>query len=141
MAAESVFHKAELGEEVFDIVVVCDVETSQRWRRELCEQLVLARPAFVICWGIDCISWHDEADWSYVNATEKGLIPQSYDVMTAWHDEVSLAEAFWFAQNCTGESNSAPRRIIHVSKEPAEARIMDAWAYAESPKYLEDNPD
>ena len=50
----------------------------------------------MMAWGMDCSAW----DFSVDEASLGGQIPNGDFVITTWHDNEPVEEAFWFAQFC-----------------------------------------
>lgn len=114
----------EMSSRPFRAVIVADVTVEETWRSRITEWLVARGCLYAIAWGIDCEVWHDSVDWAVLNTFDFGDIPDDRFVMTTWHAEEPLSEAFWFAGNCASHPNVELEEtiILHISRE---ARPLD----------------
>ena len=79
----------------FVLLLACDGSTlSDEELREFSTALLDKGIAYLVCWGPDCGRVHDLFDLAEVERDiESGDGPT---VMTSWHDDESLDEAFYF---------------------------------------------
>nr|WP_242447436.1 hypothetical protein [Aurantiacibacter aquimixticola] len=95
--------------------------------------LVDAGALYVITWGIACEDWHDAVDWALLKIFDYGPIPDEKHIMTTWHSNEPVEEAFWFA----GHSAFHPTEelvetlILDVSPANREAAIMESYSKAQ----------
>jgi len=84
----------------YKLIIVAEEDVPAEWRDEVAEWIYDIGSRYVIAWGQSCGDWHDSVDWANLKAFDYGDIPDRDNVMTTWHAEESLSEAFWFAGFC-----------------------------------------
>ena len=84
----------------FRAVVVVDEQVTDGWRALVSEWLVAIGCLYMMAWGDECSLWNDSVDCANIDAFDNGDIPEDRFVMTTWHDDQPLTEAFWFAEHC-----------------------------------------
>lgn len=101
----------------FRAVVVAEDTAPEDWRRLVADWLVEKGCLYVVAWGVDCENWHDDVDWAILETFNYGDIPDDRFVMTTWHADEPLSEAFWFAEHCAVHPDVAldETYIIHIS--------------------------
>jgi len=62
--------------------------------------LIQSRCRYIVCGGLDCEQWHDDADlaWVELDIVSPGNAPH---VMTTWHEGESPEQVARFAENNT----------------------------------------
>jgi len=73
-----------------------------RLRTEIANRLVFSGCCYIVCGGVDCKEWHDDADVAIMRMEASS--PTSTDsatVMTTWHWGKSEVGVLWYAFNCT----------------------------------------
>lgn len=84
---------------------------------------------YVIAWGIDCEKWHDSVDWANLEAFDFGVVPDDSFVMTSWHSDEPVSEAYWFAEHCAQHPDVelTETLILHVAATPNVEEIIQAY--------------
>jgi hypothetical protein len=121
-------------------VIVAEVVVSEAWRSRIAEWLVGHGCLYAVAWGVECSEWHDSVDWANLEAFNFKEVPDESHVMTTWHDDEPLSEAFWFAGHCAFHSHIdlEETRIVHVSAESREAEILQTFHHSQT---IADGPD
>lgn len=84
----------------FALLLACDARSfPDETLIELGEALIRRGLAYLVTWGPDCERVHDMVDMAEREVVAE-LPPESV-VMTTWHSDESLAEAFWYFLYCT----------------------------------------
>src|SRR5690242_18095729 len=109
-----------LGPAPFRAIIVTEACSSEAWRERVTEWLVESGCLYAVTWGLDCEAWHDSVDAANLREFEYGDIPDDRFVMTTWHSNEPLSEAYWFAGQCAFHPAVELERtmIIHLSDEP-----------------------
>lgn len=81
----------------------------------------------MMAWGRNCSSWDDSVD--IANIEQFADISESKFVMTTWHADESLSEAFWFSKNCASHPVIKLERtvVIHIAGEAREKELLTAY--------------
>ena len=118
-----------LGATPFCAVIVTEASASETWRRRITEWLVESGCLYAVTWGLDCEEWHDSVDDANLKEFNYGDIPDDRFVMTTWHSNEPLSEAFWLAGQCAFHPTVELDRtiIVHLSNEPREAEMLQAF--------------
>ena len=114
----------------FRAVIVSEVEVAQDWRNLIAEWLVNSACLYVVAWGVECEAWHDTVDWSVLEEFEFGDVPDGKSVMTTWHANEPLSEAFWFAGQCAThpDIHLGETVILHISKKASRTEMLKIYA-------------
>jgi hypothetical protein len=102
----------------------------EAWQRRVAEWLVASGCLYVIAWGIDCEKWHDCVDRAVIETHNYGEIPDDKFIMTTWHRDESLSEAFWYTEYCASHPDVelSETIIVHISVEARGAEMLRAYA-------------
>lgn len=113
----------------FRAIIVSDIAVANDWRNKVTDWLVANNCLYVVAWGVDCEQWHDAADWAVLEAFDYNDIPDDKFVMTTWHDDEPLSEAFWFAGNCAfhPDVELCGTTIVHIAKQAKEAELLELY--------------
>jgi hypothetical protein len=113
----------------FVTVIVSDENVSDAWQNQTCEWLVAAGTLYVVTWCVDCEGWHDKVDWAVLAKFAYGEIPDDSFVMTTWHDNEPLSEAFWYAGNCAILPDvDVPKMVVlHISGKPKKEALLTLY--------------
>ena len=124
----------------FRAVLVSEVPAPEEWRRTVCGWLVGSGCLSFSAWGLDCESWHDGVDTANLEAFDYGEIPDEKFIMTTWHENEPLAEAFWYVEFCAFHPTiELPRiLIIDVSSKERGDEILEAYRQARDMELPED---
>jgi hypothetical protein len=116
----------------FMAVVVAEQSVDTAWRNRVADWLVQAGCLFMVAWGRDCSEWDDAVDEANCEAFADGHIPEHRFVMTTWHADVPMDEAFRFAKDDARHPSVALAQtvLVHVAAEPAQQAMLDAYARA-----------
>jgi hypothetical protein len=114
----------------FRAVIVADEKVSETWRRHVADWIVESGCLYVMAWGIDCEKWHDGVDWAVLEKFDYADIPDDRFVMTTWHADEPLTEAFWYADNCANHPDIDLEHtyIVHVSGTENAPRMLRIYA-------------
>jgi hypothetical protein len=118
-----------LGSAPFCALIVSEAAAGDAWRERVTEWLVESGCLYAVAWGLDCEAWHDSVDEANLREFDYGDIPDDQFVMTTWHSNEPLSEAFWFAGQCASHPTVELNRIIivHVSDEPRKEEMLQTF--------------
>lgn len=118
----------------FCAVIVTEACASEAWRERTTEWLVQSGCLYAVAWGLDCEEWHDSVDAANLREFDYGDIPDDRFVMTTWHSQEPLVEAFWFAGQCAFHPtvDLTDTIVVHVSAEPLEAEMLQAFSESQT---------
>jgi hypothetical protein len=87
----------------------------------------------MMAWGKDCSAWDSSVDEANLVRFDYGEIPEDDFVMTTWHADEPLEEAFWFSQFCAMHPSLELEKtyIVHISPEAKEAAMLQTFAAAQ----------
>ncbi len=113
----------------YRVVVIADVAVGDDWLNRIAEWIVAIGSLYVIAWGVDCERWHDSIDWAVLDAFEFGDIPDERFVMTTWHSNEPISEAFWYAGNCAIHPNVdlSETIILHIAAEAQRDALLRSY--------------
>jgi len=113
----------------YRVVIVADQEVGDDWRGRVADWIVAIGSLYVIAWGVDCEKWHDSVDWAVLEVFDFGEIPDDRFVMTTWHSDEPISEAFWYAGNCAihPDVELSETVILHVAAEARCAVILQMY--------------
>lgn len=88
------------GEEYVGLVWAADDTFDDAARMKVVGALIDSGCRYVVCGGVDCERWHDDADVAFVSleASSDADVPF---VMTTWHHNESVEDVVFFATYCT----------------------------------------
>lgn len=88
------------GEEYVGVVWAADGTFDEAARIKVVGALIDSGCRYIVCGGVDCEEWHDDADVAFANleATSDSEVPF---VMTTWHRNESMEDVVFFATYCT----------------------------------------
>lgn len=118
----------------FRAVIVSEVQVAQAWRDQVAEWLVNCGCLYVVAWGVECEAWHDTVDWTVLEKFDFGDIPDEKFIMTTWHANEPLSEAFWFAGHCASHPDVelGETVILHVATKAREAEVLETYANSQT---------
>lgn len=113
----------------FCAVIVAELAVAEAWQEAVAAWLVEAGCLYAIAWGIACEQWHDSIDRANLREFEYSEIPGDRFVMTTWHADQPLAEAFWFAAHCAEHPDVtlADTVIFHIADQARQEAILQAF--------------
>jgi hypothetical protein len=124
----------ELEARPFRAILLAEQSVEDAWLHEIAAWIVERGSLYVIAWGMDCEKWHDSVDWAVLEDFDYGDIPDERFVMTTWHDEEPLSEAFWFAGHCATHPDVELEEtiILHIAAEAREDAVLRDYADSQS---------
>ncbi len=124
--------QAILPQTPFRAVVIAEAEVDPEWQSALSKWLVRSGCLYLVAWGKNCSSWDDAVDTANLEEIEFGEIPDDKFVMTTWHDDESLSEAFRFAKNNAFHATVDLRStvLVHISARNREHELIKEYAGA-----------
>lgn len=119
----------ELPAEPYRVVIVCEQPVDDAWRQEIAIWIAAIGSLYVVSWGVDCEKWHDAVDWAVLENFNFGDIPDEKFVMTTWHSDEPMSEAFWYAGHCAihPDVELTQTIILHVSKVARCAELLETF--------------
>ena len=116
----------------FRAVVIAEGEVSPEWRTKVSAWLVNSGCLYMSAWGTDCSAWDTSVDIANIEACGYGEIPEDKFVMTTWHENESLAEAFWFAKNNAHHPtlNLQNTVLVHVAHSERRNELLASFTEA-----------
>ncbi|MEM9085775.1 MAG: hypothetical protein AAGB23_07620 [Pseudomonadota bacterium] len=101
----------------YRLIIVADAEVPDEWRKRVANWIWSIGARYVIAWGCSCEEWHDSVDWANLEAFDFGQVPDKDHIMTTWHANEPLSEAFWFAGFCAvhPDLELSETIILHIS--------------------------
>lgn len=108
---------------------MADVSASDDWLNRIAEWIVATGSLYVVAWGVECEKWHDSVDWAVLELFNFGDIPDERFVMTTWHSDQAISEAFWYAGHCAThlDVDLTETIIIHVADEAQSAAMLQTF--------------
>lgn len=89
-----------LMERPFAAVVIIEMDVSDEWRDYVSRWLVQSGCLYMMAWGNECSFWDDCVDRALLQAFDFGDIPDDEFILTTWHDDEPLEEAFFVLSAC-----------------------------------------
>ena len=116
----------------FQAVVISEEAVSPEWRARVSAWLVKTGCLYMCAWGTDCSEWDTSVDMANIKANCYEEIPEDRFVMTTWHKNEPLAEAFWFAKNNAHHPTVAIQNtlLVHVARVNRERELLASFAEA-----------
>jgi hypothetical protein len=110
-------------------VIIADQGVSEDWLNRIAQWIVAIGSLYVIAWGVDCAKWHDGVDWAVLELFDFGEIPDDRFVMTTWHSDEPITEAFWYAGHCAIHSDVQLTEtiILYVAVEARRAAMLQTY--------------
>jgi hypothetical protein len=107
-------------------------EVTVDWQWAVSQWLVASGCASMAAWGLACTTWDDSVDEATLDARRCGGIAQDGQVVTSWHADDTLEEAFEFARHFAFHPTKALDHafIIDISHVEFEADALEMWARA-----------
>ncbi len=111
------------------MIVVVEQDVSPKWQIQISNWIVESGCLFMMAWGKECSTWDDSVDWANIDCFEDGNIPDEKFVMTTWHDDEPLYEAFWFCRfTAFHPKTKLPSvYIVHISNVPREEELIGLY--------------
>lgn len=111
-------------------ILISDVAVGEEWLDQIAEWIVATGCLYVVAWGVHCERWHDSVDWAVLRAFDFGDVLDERFVMTTWHSDEPMSDAFWYAGHCATHPDVelGETIILHVSDEAQASEILKAYA-------------
>ncbi len=122
----------ELEAEPCRVIVIVEQTVTLDWQVQVSEWIIAIGCLYMMAWGLECSSWDDSVDWANIEAHDSEEIPDDDFVMTTWHDNEPLDEAFVFCRLCASHPTiELPRVIIlDITAEARSAELIDRYWHA-----------
>ncbi len=116
----------------FRAVVISEAVVSPEWRAKVSAWLVNNGCLYMCAWGTDCSEWDTSVDVANIEANCSVGISEDRFVMTTWHENEPLAEAFWFSKNSADHPSVAIRNtlLVHVAQVSREKELLALFTEA-----------
>lgn len=117
----------------FKAVVLIDPDVTPEWQGQICDWLVHSGCRYMMAWGKDCSAWDSSVDEASLAKFDYSEIPEDDFVMTTWHDNEQLEDAFWFSQFCAMHPSREIEKtyIVHISLEGRETQMLETFRDAQ----------
>jgi hypothetical protein len=118
----------------FKAVLVIEDHVASEWQATISDWLVRSGCRYMMAWGRNCSSWDDSVDLANLKMFDYGQIPEDDFVMTTWHADEPLEEAFWYSVHAAMHASLDLRKtyIIHIAPSARESELMKTFRDAQS---------
>lgn len=118
----------------FKAVLVLEQAVADDWQDQISEWLVRSGCLYMMAWGVKCSSWDESVDWANHSVTGLNDVPDDQFVMTTWHDDEPLTEAFWYAGFTAHHPTVSLEHVavIDIGPKNREAEMREAYAAAQT---------
>ena len=116
----------------YRIVIIAEASGSDDWREEIAEWIWQIGSRYVVAWGQLCEAWHDSVDFANLAAFDFGDVPDKDHIMTTWHSDEPLSEAFWFAEFCAyhPDVQLVDTILLHIAEEERKGPMLETYRLA-----------
>jgi hypothetical protein len=118
----------------FRMVVIVEAVVTSAWQNAVSDWIVRSGCLYMMAWGLNCSTWDDSVDWANIDEFQFKEIPEDRFVMTTWHANVPLEEAFLYSKNNASHSTVDIKQentfLLHISLENRQQEILAAYAAA-----------
>ncbi len=116
----------------FRAVLVIDAFVTSEWQAKVSIWLVQSGCLYMSAWGRDCSSWDDSVDIANLEQFDFGEIPEPQSVVTTWHADEPLSEAFDFCKRHAVHPvvELAHTVLLHIAEQGDAAHMVKAYAEA-----------
>jgi hypothetical protein len=117
----------------FKAVVVVECDVTPEWQAEISNWLVRGGCRYMLAWGQRCGDWDTSVDEAALAMSGVGEVPEKDFVMTTWHEDETLREAFRFSERFAFHPSLELGRtyLIHVAAEPRAIELLDLFRVAQ----------
>lgn len=132
-----IYHRLKLNdlpklddtESKFRLILVSDTTSPYEWKKAVADLLVNGGCGFAACWGVDCKEWHDAIDDANIDQFPEQDIPDEAFIMTSWHDDETIDEAFWFGKYCARSDSFDMHEtvILHHGQIDRENELLELF--------------
>jgi len=115
-----------VGENFVAVIWAADGEAGDTDRTTIVEKLIESGCRYIVCGGVNCEQWHDDADLVWVNMDVHSDPSRSETpfVMTTWHTGESADEVAVFAADCTNFDEHDFRNYVVLIVGEESARLI-----------------
>jgi len=117
------------GESFVAVIWAADGTANEVDRMTTARKLIDSGCRYMVCGGVNCEQWHDDADLVWVNLDHQSAPagPEMPMVMTTWHNGELVEEVASFAADCTDfdEHDFRNYLILIVGNESARLACVD----------------
>ena len=116
----------------FRALVIIDSAVTSEWQVKVSDWLIQSGCLYVMAWGSDCTTWDDSVDFANLRQFNYGDIPSDQDVLTTWHANEPLNEAFYFCKHHAIHPVVDLQRtvLLHVAAQSDSSRIVQGFVAA-----------
>jgi hypothetical protein len=118
----------------FRAVVILDGNYTDEWQDKVSRWLVDSGCLYTMAWGPNCSSWDYSVDYAQIRKYLPDEAPDEEFVMTTWHEDESLDEVFWFAQNCAYDPYDMIKHtlLVHIGDTDRETEFRALFERSKS---------
>lgn len=115
----------------FRAVIIVERAVTNDWRNLVSDWLVASGCPYAVAWGDECSAWDDSVDCS-ARALHGDDLDDDKFVMTTWHENQSIDEAFWFAGVCAFHPTIEFDRtlLVDITDRPRGDDLLARYAEA-----------
>jgi hypothetical protein len=112
--------------------VIAEESVTTEWQGKVSDWLVKSGCKYMMAWGMNCSSWDDSVDYALLEKFNFGDIPDDNFVMTTWHENEPLKEAFGYVKNTAIHQTIEIENtfLLHISLECKEQEYLDEFSKA-----------
>lgn len=90
----------------------------------------------MMAWGLDCSKWDDSVDLANLKMFDFQDPPDDDFVMTTWHENEPLQEAFWFSEYGAMHPSLTLEKIyiVHIATEERASELLKIFRAAQEDK-------
>jgi len=109
--------------------VIIEAEVNPKWQETVSEWLVRSGCLYMVAWGVGCSSWDDSVDMASIEMHHFADPPESEFVMTTWHANEPLSEAFFFLKNLAIHpvTDTPITVLVHISAHAKGAAMLAVY--------------
>jgi hypothetical protein len=116
----------------FRAIVIVEQSVTPAWRIQLSDWLVASGCIYAVAWGEECHAWDESIDQASLAQHNYEPTPDDRFVMTTWHEDETIDEAFWFAESCALHPTVELERtlIIDIAASPRRDYLIGRYEKA-----------
>lgn len=113
----------------FKAVVVIDCEVAPEWQEQVSDWLVRSGCRYMMAWGLKCSDWDSSVDEANLAIFDYREIPDNDQVITTWHANEPLVEAFEFSERWAKHPSLQIERtfIVHITEDGRAAELLKTF--------------
>jgi hypothetical protein len=111
------------------MVAVIEEDASDEWQEQFSDWVVDSGCLAFGAWGKKCEAFHDGVDWAILKRHNFSEIPDDQFIMTTWHDDEPLTEAFWFCRFAAfhPEMELPCAYIVHIAPAARKEELISMY--------------